>query len=77
MNTIELLKANWRAGLRMPYPADAAALEDIKALECVTVINGIFVLAGVGLWEQGELLYLTARRAGGMVWLQLQTNSEL
>ena len=77
MTTLDLLKENWKAGLRMPYPADAATLASLKDLTPIGIINGVAVMQSAGLWEQGELLYLTARRTGGIVWLLLQTRGEL
>jgi hypothetical protein len=77
MNAIELLKQNWQAGCRLPMPADAGALESLRGINPVAMLDNLAVIQSVGLWEQGELLYLTARRACGVVWLQLQTRGEL
>ena len=77
MNAIDLLKENWRAGVRLPMPADAAALESLRGITPVAVLDNLAIIQNVQLWEQGELLYLTARRACGVVWLQLQTRGEI
>ena len=75
MTTLDLLKQNWRDGVRLPYPADTASIETLRGMMPALTPKGFAVESG--LWEKGEPLLITIRRQAGILFLQLQTRGEI
>lgn len=76
MNTIELLRQNFKDGIRLPYPADAPSIEQLKTFTPLTIRDGKFFFDHVCLYESGKKVFLTAYRVCGIIWLKLSTLDE-